>query len=261
MGNASSQVTYNQASLGFADIEEVQVSEAIAQKKIAVIMAHPDDAEFMCAGSVAKWVREGHEVVYVLMTSGDKGSDDPSMTGEMLMAMREAEQREACRILGVSDVVFMRYPDAMIVADLDTRRDMVRVLRRLKPDRVVCQDPTVRYFGEGYINHPDHRATADAVLDAVYPAARDRMTFPELLGEGLEPHKVREVYLMAAGEPNLYIDITDTIDIKLDALRAHASQMNGWDPEEEVTKWSAEDGQKANPPVAHAEDFRRFVLD
>jgi LmbE family N-acetylglucosaminyl deacetylase len=175
------------------DAEAVQVARDAADtsdepsgpKKIAVVVAHPDDAEFICAGTIARWVDEGHEVVYVLLTSGDKGSADPEMTPQKLAATREAEQREAARILGARDVIFMRYPDGELEPNLELRREIVRIIRRLKPDVVVCQDPTVRWVDTQYINHPDHRAAGEATLAAVFPAARDRMNFPELLAEGL----------------------------------------------------------------------------
>lgn len=230
-------------------------------KRIAVVMAHPDDAEFVCAGAVARWASEGHQVTYVLLTSGDKGSDDPAVTPEQLVATREAEQREACHRLGVEEVVFLRHPDAMLVPDLVLRRELVAVIRRLRPDVIVCQDPTVRWVEQSYLNHPDHRAAGEATLDAVYPAARDRMTFPELLAEGLEPHKVREVYLAGAKDPDVWIDITACMDVKLSALRAHASQLGDWDPDEMVRTWAREDGVRNPDGGEYAESFKYFKLD
>ncbi len=234
-----------------------------AIKRIAVFMAHPDDAEFTCAGTVATWAAAGHHVTYVLLTSGDKGSADPLATPEGLVAIRAAEQRAACEILGVRDVVFMGYQDAMLVADLTLRRDLVRVIRRIKPDVVVGFDPTVRWVDQSYINHPDHRAAGEATLDAVYPASRDRMTFPELLAEGLEPHKVAEVYLAGAKEPDCWIDISEQMTTKLAALRAHASQLGDWDPEEMIHTWARETAER-NPNQGHgeyAESFKYFKLD
>jgi LmbE family N-acetylglucosaminyl deacetylase len=230
-------------------------------KKIVVIFPHADDAEFSCAGSVARWIAEGNEVVYVLVTNGDKGSDDPSMTSEQLIATRKAEQKAACDILGVKEVHFLGHEDAMLVNSLDLRRDLVRVIRKLKPDAVVTFDPTVRFVGKSCFNHPDHRVTGDVTLDAVYPAARDRMTFPELLKEGLEPHKVREVFLASPKEPDYWVDITDYMETKLKALRAHASQIGDWDPSEMLKLWAIEGGRHHDPPVKYAESFRHFVLD
>jgi len=251
------------------DAEAVQVAldaadtsdEPTGPKKIAVVMAHPDDAEFVCAGAIARWADEGHEIVYVLLTSGDKGSDDPAMTPERLAATREAEQREAARILGARDVIFMRCPDGELEPDLKLRRELVRVIRRLKPDVVVCQDPTVRWVDTQYINHPDHRAAGEATLAAVFPAARDRMNFPELLAEGLEPHKVREIYLAGAQTPDVAIDITAYIDRKLESLRAHVSQIGDWDPEPMVRQWARETAEQHPGNGEYLESFKYFKLD
>jgi len=250
------------------DADAVEAARAAAEpdepagpKRVAVIVAHPDDAEFICAGAVARWAAEGHEVHYVLLTSGDKGSDDPHVTADQLVATREAEQRAACEILGVEAVHFLRYPDAMLVPDLSLRRELTRVIRRLKPDIVVCQDPTVRFVDQRYINHPDHRAAGEATLDAVYPAARDRMTFPELLAEGLEPHKVSEVYLAGAKDPDVAIDITDHLETKLAALRAHASQLGDWDPEPMLREWAKETAARFENQGEYVESFKYFKLD
>ena len=230
-------------------------------KKIAVIVAHPDDAEFICAGTVAKWANEGHEITYVLLTSGDKGSDDLTMTAQRLVATREAEQRAAGDVLGVRDIVFLRYPDAMLVPDLELRRTLTRVIRQLKPDIVVCQDPTARWSGQEYIQHPDHIAAGEATLAALFPAARDRLTFPELLAEGLEPHKVREVYLCGAKEPDVWVDITETIEQKLAALGAHKSQMGDWDFAPMIREWAKGTAAGHEGSGEYAESFKYFKLD
>jgi LmbE family N-acetylglucosaminyl deacetylase len=235
--------------------------EPTGPKKIAVFMAHPDDAEFICAGTVARWTDEGNEVVYVLLTSGDKGSDDPEMTPERLVTTREAEQREAARILGVKEVLFLKYPDAYLEPNLEMRRELTRMIRRLKPDVVVCQDPTVRWVDTQYINHPDHRAAGEATLAAVFPAARDRLTFPELLAEGLEPHKVREIYLAGAQQPDVAIDITAQMDRKLASLRAHASQLGDWDFEPMIRQWAKETAEQHPGTGEYVESFKYFKLD
>jgi len=232
-----------------------------APTRVAVIFAHPDDAEFICSGTVARWAAEGRHVTYVLVTNGNKGSSDPTMTPERLVEIRTAEQREACRILGVKDVVFLGYDDAMLVPDLNLRREMVRVIRRLKPDVVICGDPTVRFIGNGYLNHPDHRAVAEATLDAIYPAARDRMTFPEVLAEGLEPHKVREVYLSTDDKANIAIDITDYMELKIQALKAHVSQMGDWDPSEEIKGWARQDADRFPGHGTYSESYKYLKLD
>lgn len=245
------------AALDAADTSD----EPPGPKKIAVIMAHPDDAEFICAGAVARWAEEGNEVVYVLLTSGDKGSDDPEMTPEKLVATREAEQREAARILGVKDVMFLKYPDAYLEPNLEMRKALVRVIRQLKPDVVVCQDPTVRWADSQYINHPDHRAAGEATLAAIFPSARDRLTFPELLAEGLQPHRVREVYLAGAQTPDVAIDISAQMEKKLGSLRAHASQLGDWDFEPVIREWAKETAAQHPGNGEYVESFKYFKLD
>ena len=270
-GTATATATATASATNDADpsaaIDSVVVPDAVpaeeesGPKRIAVIVAHPDDAEFMCAGTVARWAAEGNHVTYVLLTSGDKGSSDPAVTPEQLVATREAEQRDACDVLGVKDVIFLRHPDATLVPDLAMRREMTRVIRQVRPDVVICQDPTVRFFAQSYLNHPDHRAAGEATLDAIYPAARDRMTFPELLAEGLEPHKVREVYLAGAKDPDVWVDISATLEAKLESLRRHASQMGDWDPEEMVRQWAKEEAEQHPGNGEAVEGFKYIKLD
>ncbi len=235
--------------------------ELAGPKRIATMFAHPDDVDFSCAGICARFIAEGHHVTHVIITNGDKGSDDRSIPGPELVAIREREQRAAAAIVGVQDVVFMGYEDCMLVPALELRRDLVRVIRRIKPDIVICGDPSVFYMGKEYINHPDHRAAAQAVLEAIFPAARNHRIFPELLAEGLEPHRVDEVYLSNPRDPDTWIDITPYIDVKIAALRAHASQMGDWDPDGPIREWNRADGQKHDPPVEYAEDYRIFKLE
>ncbi|MFQ5856231.1 MAG: PIG-L deacetylase family protein [Anaerolineae bacterium] len=197
-------------------------------KRVMVVMAHPDDPEFGAGGTVAKWVHEGKEVVYVLVTSGDKGSRDLEMTPERLARLREKEQQAAARRLGVSQVIFLRYTDGEVMPDLQLRRDVTREIRRWRPDAVICQNPTT-YYVNGYINHPDHRAVGEATLAAVFPTARDHLNFPEHRTEGLEPHKVQKVYLNISPDADTFIDIADTMEVKIEALWEHRSQFD--DPE------------------------------
>jgi LmbE family N-acetylglucosaminyl deacetylase len=229
------------------------------RKKIAVIFAHPDDPDFSCAGTVAKWTDEGHEVVYVLLTNGDKGSHDPEMPPERLVKVREEEQRAAAAILGVKEVIFLGRPDGLLVADIELRRDVVRIIRQVKPTTVVCGDPTVYWHAPWYINHPDHRAAGEVVLAALYPAAGNRNYFPELLAEGLEPHMIKELYISGSPQADTFIDIGPYMDRKIAALKAHASQMGDWDPSEPIREWAAKDGQRANPPLEYAEDYLYFT--
>ncbi len=188
--------------------------------KVLVITPHPDDAEFGVAGTVVHWVREGKEVIYAVCTTGDKGTSDTSMNPEELANIREQEQQQAADLLGVKEVVFLRYPDQGLEDTPEFRKDIVRLIRRYRPVTVVKADPYRRY-----IWHRDHRITGQVVLDAVFPFARDHLSYPDLLKEGLAPHKVREVLFWGSEEPNCCFDITDTIEIKLAALRCHRSQM------------------------------------
>jgi LmbE family N-acetylglucosaminyl deacetylase len=205
-----------------------------APRRALIIQAHPDDVEFSAAGTVAKWVSEGTEVHYCSITSGDKGSADPAITGPELATTRECEQRNACAVLGVRSVIFLGYQDATLVPDLNLRRELTRVIRRVRPDVLMCQDPTMRYSGQRYINHPDHIAAGEAALAAVFPSARDIKTFPELLAEGLEPHITPEIYIYGAREADVWVDITATIDTKVAALKEHKSQVG--DEVERVTE-------------------------
>jgi len=236
-----------------------------APKRVLVIQAHPDDIEFTSAGTIARWAREGADIHYCSITSGDKGSADPAVTGVELAAMREREQRAACKVLGVASVIFMGYLDATLVADLNLRRELTRIIRRVRPDVLVAQDPTMRYTGQGYINHPDHVAAGDASLAAVFPSARDRMTFPELIHEGLEPHKVTEIYLFGGLTPDIWVDITESIDTKIAALKAHESQVRDWDPSDMIRTWARETAErhpdKPEDFGEFAESFKYFKLD
>lgn len=197
-------------------------------RRVMVVMAHPDDPEFGAGGTVARWVREGKEVIYVLVTSGDKGSPDPEMTPERLARLREEEQRAAARRLGVSQVIFLHYTDGEVMPDLQLRRDITREIRRWRPDAVICQNPTT-YYVNGYINHPDHRAVGEATLAAVFPIARDHLNYPEHKAEGLEPHKVHQVFLNISPDADTFVDISDTMEVKIKALWEHRSQFD--DPE------------------------------
>ena len=233
--------------------------EPPAPERVLIITAHPDDIEFTVAATVAKWVRAGTEARYVLGTSGDAGSHQPGITRKELARIRETEQRAAARVVGVNDVVFLGHPDGEVEATMALRRDIVREIRRFKPDTVVCYDPTRLFVGDRYINHPDHRAVGQAALDAVAPACAMPLVFSELREEGLEPHRVKQVLVASTMEPNIWIDVTGTIDLKIEALRQHASQFpDEWDPEEMVREWATENGKQVNVP--YAESFRRFVL-
>jgi LmbE family N-acetylglucosaminyl deacetylase len=194
----------------------------IRSAQVLVFTPHPDDAEFGVAGSVARWVKQGMDVVYAVCTNGDKGTSDPGMTPERLAEIREKEQQKSADVLGVREVVFLRYPDQGLEDTHEFRKDLVRVIRKYRPDIVVTSDPYHKY-----IWHRDHRICGRAVLDAVFPSARDRLFCPDLLEEGLEPHKVKEVWLWGSEDANHRSNITDTFDLKVAALCCHISQVGG----------------------------------
>ncbi len=194
-------------------------------QRVLLVLAHPDDPEFFCGATLAKWAKEGKEIHYLLLTCGDKGSEDPAMTPEALCADRQVEQRAAADVLGVGEITFLSYPDGELFNTLDVRRQIVREIRRFKPDIVVTCDPTTYIRQNMAINHPDHRAAGAATLDAIFPASGNRMYFPELLEEGLEPHYPKEVWLSVTTEPNMWVTVNDTVAIKINALRQHKSQI------------------------------------
>ncbi len=187
---------------------------------IMVITAHPDDSEFGSAGSVAKWIQEGKRVVYVVCTSGDKGTDNPDIPSQQLAKIREKEQKDAALVLGVSDVIFLGYPDQGLEDTSDFRKAIVRQIRIFKPEMVITSDPYRRY-----IWHRDHRIIGQVTLDAVFPYARDLLAYPDLIEEGIMPHKVKKILFFGTEDVNLRIDITDTFQLKLEALRCHKSQI------------------------------------
>lgn len=223
-----------------------------------VIVAHPDDIEFSCAGTLARWARAGARISYVLCTSGEVGIARPGMTREKAAEIREAEQRAAAAIVGATEVVFLREPDGLLQPTLELRKKLVREIRRFRPEVVVTGDPTVVWASDDYINHPDHRAAATAALDATFPAAGQPNLFEDLEQEGLKAHKVRKVYSQVWGDGPLAVSIDDTIDVKVAALRAHESQMNGWDPEDQIKEWAAETARGKD--MRHAEAFRVVTL-
>jgi LmbE family N-acetylglucosaminyl deacetylase len=188
--------------------------------QVMVVTPHPDDAEFGVAGTVARWTREGKDVIYVVCTNGDKGSSDTSVKPEELASIREQEQLAAARLLGVRKVIFLRHPDQALEDTPEFRKELVRLIRTYQPETVVTATPH-----RGYIWHRDHRITGQVTLDAVFPYARDSLSYPDLLEEGFQPHKVKEVWLWAAEEPNHRSNVTDTFDIKMAALRCHKSQI------------------------------------
>jgi LmbE family N-acetylglucosaminyl deacetylase len=222
------------------------------------IMAHPDDIEFTCVGTLARWAKAGARIIYVLCTSGDVGIDKPGMTREQATEIREAESRQAAEIAGAHDIVFLREPDGLLVATLELRKRLVREIRRYRPEVVVTGDPTSLWSGDDYINHPDHRAAATAAIEAVFPAAGQPHVFQELENEGLCAHKVRKVYATSWEHVDQYVSIAKTIKIKVAALRAHKSQMGDWDPEPMIKEWAAKSAK--GKEMRYAESFRVVTL-
>jgi LmbE family N-acetylglucosaminyl deacetylase len=228
-------------------------------ESVMAIVAHPDDIEFGCVGTIAKWVQHGARAAYLLLTSGDVGIATEGMTRQQAVDIREAEQRAAAEIAGVKDVIFLREPDGMLQATLELRKKVVREIRRFRPEVVILMDPSLLWAGDGYINHPDHRAAGTVAVDAVFPAAGQPNLFEELAQEGLTAHKVRKVYANNWREADTYVSIDDTIDVKIAALRAHKSQMGDWDPEPRVKEWAAE--RAKGKEMHYAEGFRVVTLE
>ncbi len=226
-------------------------------KHILVILAHPDDPEFFCGATLAKWARAGHKITYQLLTCGDKGFNDQTpkdMTSSDLCARRHDEQRAAADVIGAQAVHFMDLEDGYLIPSLDLRREVVRVIRREKPDILVTCDPQNLFALYG-LNHPDHRAAGQIVLDAVFPAAGNKAFFPELLDEGLEPHMPKEVWCSLTSQPNVTMDVTDMWHTKLQAILKHKTQVQ--DPKalmERMKSRRAEDSTDENP--RYEEKFR-----
>jgi LmbE family N-acetylglucosaminyl deacetylase len=233
---------------------EASVKNGIPESAM-VIVAHPDDAEFTMAGTVAMWTKAGCRVTYVVCTDGNAGSHEPGMTREKLADIRRTEQRAACAVLGVSDVVFLGYDDGQLQPTLALRRDLVRVIRQYKPEVVLAGDPTAVFYDDDYINHPDHRAGAQAALDAVAPACAMPLLWPEVGA----PHRVRRIYIYGNDKPNEWVDITETIEQKIAALKQHASQMGDWDPTKMIKQWGSETGKEKG--LAYAERYRVITLE
>jgi len=225
-------------------------------ERVMVVTAHPDDSEFGAGGTVAKFAQQGCEITYIVVTNGNKGSSDRTMTAERLAIIREEEQRNAARVLGVERVQFLGYPDGEVEDTRDLRRDISREIRRWRPDLIITQNPHRSY--QLGISHRDHRITAGVVLDCVYPLARDHMTFPELMPE-YEPHNVSEVHLMQWDNPQLVVDISDTMDLKLKALACHVSQLKAF---REVERRVRDRAREIGAPkgYVYAESFDRVVM-
>jgi LmbE family N-acetylglucosaminyl deacetylase len=233
------------------------MSGSYIPERAMFIFAHPDDIEFGAAGTAAKWGMHGSEMTYVVITDGNIGSHDSEMTGEQLAQIRRAEQSAAAKIAGAKHCVFLGYHDGLLEPSLELRKELVKLIRIHKPNVVVCGDPTLFFRGDR-INHPDHRAAAKAAIDAVFPSSEMHLLHPEFEEEGITPHKVNYVYVGSFDEANYYIDVTESIDKKIEALRQHSSQLGDWDPEERIKGRAADVGKRVG--FAYAEAFRRMTL-
>jgi LmbE family N-acetylglucosaminyl deacetylase len=229
--------------------------------RAVVVFAHPDDAEFLCGGTVAIWAKGGTEVHYVCATDGSAGWNRPDLTRDEIARIREAEMREAAEVLGVGSVAFLGFVDGTLEPNLQLRRAITREVRRLRPDILVTFEPSL-WSGRRYVNHPDHKAVGEAVLAVIACDAPTRPQFPELLDEGFEPHKVPRLWLPSWDGADTFIDISDTIELKIEALHRHKSQMENMgmnDPDGRIREWAADLGKKRE--LEYAEAFRTFELD
>jgi LmbE family N-acetylglucosaminyl deacetylase len=226
-------------------------------KRVLTVFAHPDDAETMAGGTLLKWAREGHAITMCLITDGDKGTSDPDDTPQAVVGRRRAEQQRAAARLDAT-VITLGYEDGVLQPTLGLRRDLVRVMRRVRPDVVVANDPTVWFRHGQYINHPDHRAAGQAAIEALYPAVKKASIFPELLAEGHQPHVVEEVWLGPTDEPDIFVDISDVFDEKIALICEHASQF----PPEATRAAFARIAREAGAPrgLQLAESFRTVRL-
>lgn len=230
-------------------------------ERILVVTAHPDDVDFGAAGSVAVWTDAGASVTYCIVTDGDAGGSDPSVSRDDMRRIRRAEQEAAAAEVGVKDLVWLGYPDGRVEVSLDLRRDIARVIREVRPERVLAPSPD-RLWERIFASHPDHLAVGEATMSAVYPDSRNPFAFPELADAGLEAHTVAEVWLMATETPDTFVDVTGTVDRKVAALRSHVSQsvdrdgtLGAW-----IREWLADNGRRAGWEEGRlAEAFRRVV--
>jgi LmbE family N-acetylglucosaminyl deacetylase len=229
-------------------------------ERFMVIAAHPDDADFGPAATAARWIDEGSVGWLVCCTSGDAGAEDPDTDPLELAALREREQRAAAEVVGYAGVTFLHMPDGALANDLILREHLVREIRTFKPDAVLATDPETLFHRDRGVNHTDHRAAGFAAVDAAYPAARNPMAFPWLARNGLAAHRVRRLYLFWTNTPTAYVDISSTVGRKLDALRAHASQLKDFDRVEQwIREWSTEVGREVG--VEAAEGFHLVIID
>ena len=234
------------------------ISEWGKIKNILIILAHPDDPEFSCGATIAKWTSIGHIVSYCILTNGDKGGNFP-ISRQELIHIRKNEQTAAAAVLGVHKIQFLDYPDGYIVPDIELRKIIVRIIRSEKPEVIITSDPTNLFPRPGYINHPDHRATGQVVIDAAFPAAGNEWYFPDLLQEGLLPHSLQELWLANPSQPDYIVDVTQWWEQKLDALHEHASQIGEKDAFDEKIR-SRHTPESTREKPKYEEKFRRIIF-
>ena len=231
-------------------------------KTVLAVAAHPDDVDFGFAGSIAKWAQTGADIYYLIISDGSKGTEDRSIPASELIRIREEEQRAAAKLLGAKDVFFLGYPDSELIVTLELKKQIARYIRKLKPDTVLVMDPTMVYSNArdfSFINHPDHRVAGQVTLDAIFPLARDHLTFPDLLSEGLEPHKVSTVLMVNFEKHNFAVDISSTFNAKLSALGLHKSQVADLRNMQEMVKaWAETSGKHYG--YTYAEAFVRLDI-
>lgn len=229
-------------------------------KVILAVGAHPDDMDFGASGTLSKLVKEGWDAYLVICTDGSRGSNDPQMTHQRLTKIRKKEQEASGKIMGIKKIFFLNHTDTQLAADLILEKEIVRIIRQVKPNIVLTMDPTFYYSQtRGFVNHTDHRAAGLATMDACFPLCRDRLTFPELEKEGLKPHKVEELWLVSFDKIDYVVDISETIGKKMKALSAHTSQFGNFKKvEERMKKMAGMIGEKKG--FKFAENFIRLVL-
>ncbi len=230
-------------------------------KSAMSINAHPDDQDFSVAGTLAKWAKAGCEIVSVIITSGDSGSNEVAHNMDYkpeLARIREDEQLAANQLLGVKETVFLHYPDGELEPTLALRKDLTRVIRQFKPDVVLTGNPEAWFYGNEYVNHPDHRAAAQAACEAVFPSAETRLIFTDLLIAGYEPHNVKRLYIHGSEKPDTWIDISETIDTKIEALKKHVSQLDTHEVDKWLHDWAKEEGKEKG--LDFAEAYKVMIL-
>jgi LmbE family N-acetylglucosaminyl deacetylase len=242
-------------------IGENLMSNEYTPKRAMTIQAHPDDQEFSVGGTLAKWAKAGCEIISVIITNGDSGSnalEHDASYKPILAEIREKEQLAANEVLGIKETVFLHYRDGELEATIPLRKELTRLIRKFKPDTVLTGNPEGWFYGSDYLNHPDHRAAAQAACTAVFPSAGSRLMFADLLTEGYEPHDPNRLYIHGTDKDDTWVDITETLDVKIKALQQHASQV----PVDKVGKWMTEwaEEEAKDKEMNYAESYKVMII-